>query len=818
MGSSDSEREPKSAKSDPGRSSAQENKFPFMSSSSSKNLTGGLGFVKQVANVLDVTDNGSSVMKNVSDECSEALEAADVPLDGRIFMKCSVTSTNSKKDGYGDQFTDYCIQYDAIYLSDATDTGIGETKSTVSFDKFPDNSYDAHMVLHTNIVSRRFKEFVGLHNALASHPLLRHSLKGVQGPNKWRTLHVNKMDSVTISARKKLLEEYLQTLLLRLEINCSAIMRDFLAYSTDESVTFARKPLSMSSQRLSKVLGRTMSGVFRSLRPTLPIAEGEICNYSIEEPSIAKKVPKSFVHKDMSNKHLPVPSSNGKASKSPLSPNVSTRPSSPSERRPLYSEQYKEYDLHVAVTGEVQQSCAMEEALFQALQVGDDSSSFVISPSNQTSFDSCEIIKTPSYPGKKFGDVTADQQVDARKQLGKGLHDRTAKDVSKENTSNRSRFFVASNFVDDFLENAKRKVNVNLGVPISYPEPRRRSLPDDPNLVDHPDNRDKVRDTQQGNAKLQLKNDTAMKVETDGVDGIIKERLKGVYSKVKSSTLLSGSQNKNKDEKEGSLVSNKDIRLDLPDANRGCTSSPLIVYSNATSPSNTPGSGIISSNRLKQTNLKKMIKTPAVSCLRCYGSAVPPVNLPQIHRTGKYEHSSEKASKYGSALSQLVFVLLAHKSNQMTSQVQISDSFFCIINELVQPSLGKLAENLLDDAMDEVKVAKIIRSLRLKILDINFFHSMELKNTAVNNPPSTEVEDNSLNSENNLTNIAGNGDCFDNLENVLLSHLPADLVSQFFGKDMVNCICSCLKDAGFRKSLAMEMIKVIVSHSFPQGC
>ena len=142
-------------------------------------------------------------------------------------------------------------------------------------------------------------------------------------------------------------------------------MRDFLAYRSEESFTFAKKPLPLSPQGLSKLLGRTVSGVFKSLRPTHPIAEGEIVSYGQEEAPTkvshsGKRLssPQPVIH---SSQSLLFPSS-VEGCKSLRSPVSGSPPSSPpSERHDLLppdvgSDSLPPYDLHLAITAEVQVS------------------------------------------------------------------------------------------------------------------------------------------------------------------------------------------------------------------------------------------------------------------------------------------------------------------------------------------------------------------------------------------------------------------------------------------------------------------------------
>ena len=46
----------------------------------------------------------------------EALEAPDLPLDGRLIISCCLPETNIKIDTGGAHYTVYTIQYEAIYL------------------------------------------------------------------------------------------------------------------------------------------------------------------------------------------------------------------------------------------------------------------------------------------------------------------------------------------------------------------------------------------------------------------------------------------------------------------------------------------------------------------------------------------------------------------------------------------------------------------------------------------------------------------------------------------------------------------------------
>lgn len=223
----------------------------------------------------------------------------------------------------------------------------------------------------------RFREFMTLHTKLCAQPLLRHALRGIPGPNKWRHLPLNKLDDATVSARRAFLEKYLQSLLQRVEINSSALMREFLAYGYNTPITFAGKPVGVSLPRLDKFWGRTVSGVFQTLRSTLPISEGEVCSMKRDSltsvgsqsstllPSPSSEVP--FI--------LPVASANCQPSaadsalsavfaydqspiSSPNSPILVSFPPNISQngRRGASSPGFEKYELFLAVTAEVQVS------------------------------------------------------------------------------------------------------------------------------------------------------------------------------------------------------------------------------------------------------------------------------------------------------------------------------------------------------------------------------------------------------------------------------------------------------------------------------
>ncbi|XP_042219628.1 uncharacterized protein LOC121864607 isoform X2 [Homarus americanus] len=267
-GSSDSE--PKSAQSDPGRYSLEKSRFTF----THKDSSGSLASVKSVSS-LESSGNG------IADE--ELLEAAEIPLDGRVFLSICVPATEVHTEPGGAQYTHYTIQYDAIYLCEST-TAAPATEGGEEGASEPVVISEPRMVLQTNCVKRRFREFLTLHAALEDDSRLRTAMKGVKGPNKWLNLPFSKLDSTTIATRKQFLEKYLQSVIQRPEVNISTHVKEFLAYGSDSSVSFVKKPLELHVPRLDKLLAKTVSGVFHSLKTALPSFESSDNQTGATEP------------------------------------------------------------------------------------------------------------------------------------------------------------------------------------------------------------------------------------------------------------------------------------------------------------------------------------------------------------------------------------------------------------------------------------------------------------------------------------------------------------------------------------------------------
>ncbi|XP_037794095.1 uncharacterized protein LOC119589567 [Penaeus monodon] len=134
-----SESEPKSAQSDPGRYTQENHVLRY-----SKDSSGSLASVKSVSS-LESCGNG------LADE--ELLEAAEIPLDGRVFLSVSVPSTEVHTEPGGSQYTLYTIQYDAIYLCESAATP--QTEGAEEVAKEPLAVPEPRMVLQTNCVKRR---------------------------------------------------------------------------------------------------------------------------------------------------------------------------------------------------------------------------------------------------------------------------------------------------------------------------------------------------------------------------------------------------------------------------------------------------------------------------------------------------------------------------------------------------------------------------------------------------------------------------------------------------------------------------------------
>ncbi|RXG56786.1 Sorting nexin-19 [Armadillidium vulgare] len=336
-----SESEPKSAQSDPGRYSLERSRFTFFHKDSSSSLAS--------AKSSSSTDSAHPQWF-AEEEISEASEGVSV--DGKVFVSVSIPTTEVHSEAAGFQYTMYIIQYDAIYLCEVvSSTGLKDGASDLS------QVSDHKMVLQTNIVKRRFREFLSLQSALEEDPLLRASMKGVKGPNKWLNLPFSKLDSATISSRRQFLEKYLQALIQRSPINTSAQLKDFLAYGSDSSISFVKKPLEINIPRLDKLLARTVSGVsgvFHSIKTALP-------NFDSADVSLQESLGASSIcMSSKGNIHL-------------MAADVTPTKVSPSVEKDR-QDYLKDYDVQLDITAE-EQVCELEGSLLTAITATSELSS-----------------------------------------------------------------------------------------------------------------------------------------------------------------------------------------------------------------------------------------------------------------------------------------------------------------------------------------------------------------------------------------------------------------------------------------------------------
>ncbi|XP_043198878.1 uncharacterized protein LOC122368730 [Amphibalanus amphitrite] len=208
-------------------------------------------------------DSSTSLYSNKSERelelaslTEEIMEAAELPMDGRIFINVVISGTETVRERGGGEYTLYTVKYDGLYLA-ATDGEDGVDPSETS------------MVLKTNVVRRRFREFLNLHSRLEANPEYKHLLRGIKEPNRWQTLPFNRLDNAAIVSRRTFLERYLCELCARPQISTSAELKEFMAYETDGSIAFIRKPV-MNVPRIDQMFTKTMSGVLKTIRTALP--------------------------------------------------------------------------------------------------------------------------------------------------------------------------------------------------------------------------------------------------------------------------------------------------------------------------------------------------------------------------------------------------------------------------------------------------------------------------------------------------------------------------------------------------------------------
>lgn len=191
----------------------------------------------------------------------------------KLFKSICITDTETATENRGaNQYTLYTIQYDAVYEDQGTPR------------------------VRTNVVKRRFREFINLQNRLEDNPEYKKSLKDVKGLTKWLSLPFGNMDKNSIEKRKKTLEIFMKALLEKNNVCSSPEIKEFLAYDGNAHIAFVRKAPD-SIQPLTKMI-RSVSNVFdkigefstnmTELLPSLPrrVQTKDIQNSMVDEDQI----------------------------------------------------------------------------------------------------------------------------------------------------------------------------------------------------------------------------------------------------------------------------------------------------------------------------------------------------------------------------------------------------------------------------------------------------------------------------------------------------------------------------------------------------
>lgn len=95
---------------------------------------------------------------------------------------------------------------------------------------------------------------------------------GVKGPSKWLALAFSKAGQQTTAQRQPVLERYLQQLCEQPVLAKSEALQTFLAYGSSTAMAFTRG----STERLDKLLARTVSDVFHTIKTALPTFEDQV--------------------------------------------------------------------------------------------------------------------------------------------------------------------------------------------------------------------------------------------------------------------------------------------------------------------------------------------------------------------------------------------------------------------------------------------------------------------------------------------------------------------------------------------------------------
>lgn len=155
----------------------------------------------------------------------------------KLFKSICITNTETATENRGaNQYTLYTIQYDAVYEDQGTPR------------------------VRTNVVKRRFREFINLQNRLEDNPEYKKSLKDVKGLTKWLSLPFGNMDKNSIEKRKNTLENFMKSLLEKDDVCSSPEIKEFLAYDGNAHIAFVRK-VPDSIQPFTKMI-RSVSSVF----------------------------------------------------------------------------------------------------------------------------------------------------------------------------------------------------------------------------------------------------------------------------------------------------------------------------------------------------------------------------------------------------------------------------------------------------------------------------------------------------------------------------------------------------------------------------
>lgn len=116
------------------------------------------------------------------------------------------------------------------------------------------------MELRRAVVKRRFREFLNFQLRLEANPKLRPALRGVKGPSKWVNSPFGKNEESTVTARRHLLETFLQELCSKPGVCESAEVLEFLGYGCEVAVEYVKRPSVIGvNNRFDKVCARKIS-------------------------------------------------------------------------------------------------------------------------------------------------------------------------------------------------------------------------------------------------------------------------------------------------------------------------------------------------------------------------------------------------------------------------------------------------------------------------------------------------------------------------------------------------------------------------------